>query len=174
MTAQKKLQREPCLCSRDSSMDLSSVKNFEIACGREAGWTRREQWSPTHGHCPQIRRRGQRCQCSSTASSARSVQSKTQARVQQQAKTLQSSDCQLVAISARQTPRDKTSGSDDMKQSAGKKKRLICCKCRGKSHPARLRPSADDGQDVDEVGTEPSSDAEVWTGTMTPLRPSTQ
>ena len=29
-----------------------------------------------------------------------------------------------------------------------------------KGHPARLSPSADDCQDVDDVGTEPSSDAD--------------
>ena len=39
-------------------------------------------------------------------------------------------------------------------------KRLICYRCGGKGHPARLCPSADDCQDVDEVGTEPSSDAD--------------
>ena len=48
--------------------------------------------------------------------------------------------------------------SDETKQSAGKKKRLICYKCGGKGHPASLCPSAEDCQDVDEVGTEPSSD----------------
>ena len=48
-------------------------------------------------------------------------------------------------------------GCDETKQSAEKKKRLICHKCGGKGHPARLCPSADDCQDVDEVGTEPSS-----------------
>ena len=47
-----------------------------------------------------------------------------------------------------------------MKQSAGRRKRLICYRCGGKGHLARLCPSADDCQDVDEVGTEPSSDAD--------------
>ena len=42
------------------------------------------------------------------------------------------------------TPRDKKSGSDEMKQSAGKKKRLIRYRCGGKGHPARLCPSPDD------------------------------
>ena len=41
-----------------------------------------------------------------------------------------------------------------------KKKLLINYKCGGKGHPARLCPTADDCQDVDEVGTEPSSDAD--------------
>ena len=36
----------------------------------------------------------------------------------------------------------------------------MCYKCGGKGHPARLCPSANDCQDVDEVGTEPSSDAD--------------
>ena len=54
----------------------------------------------------------------------------------------------------------KKSGSDETKQSASKKKRLFCYRCGGKGHPARLCPSADDCQDVDEVGTEPSSDAD--------------
>ena len=58
------------------------------------------------------------------------------------------------------TPRDKKRGSDETKPGAGKKKRLFCYKCGGKGHPARLCPSADDCQDVDEVGTEPSSDAD--------------
>ena len=64
------------------------------------------------------------------------------------------------SASRQSTPRDKKSGSDETKQSAGKKKRLICYRCGGKGHPARLCPSADDCQDVDEVGTEPSSDAD--------------
>ena len=58
------------------------------------------------------------------------------------------------------TPRGKKPGSDETKQSAGKKKRLICYMCGGKGHPARLCPSGDDCQDVDGVGTEPSSDAD--------------
>ena len=64
------------------------------------------------------------------------------------------------------------------KQSAGKKKCLICCTCGGKGHPARLCPSGDDCQHVDEVGTEPSSYADSdlfgldWGDD--PLRPSTQ
>ena len=64
------------------------------------------------------------------------------------------------SASRQSTPRDKKSGSDETKQGPGKKKRLICYKCGGKGHPARLCPSADDCQDVDEVGTEPSSDAD--------------
>ena len=60
----------------------------------------------------------------------------------------------------RSNQKHKESGSDETKQSAGEKKRLICYRCGGKGHPARLCPSADDCQDVDEVGTEPSSDAD--------------
>ena len=62
--------------------------------------------------------------------------------------------------SRQSTPRDRKLGSDETKQSAGKKKRLICYKCGGKGHLARLCPSADDCLDVDEAGTEPSSDAD--------------
>ena len=58
------------------------------------------------------------------------------------------------------TPRDKKPGSDETKQSAGEKKRLICYMCGGKCHPAKLCASGDDCQDVDEVGTELSSDAD--------------
>ena len=51
--------------------------------------------------------------------------------------------------------------NDEPKQNAAKKKKqLVCRKCGGKSHPARLCPSADDCHDVDEVGAEPSSDAD--------------
>ena len=64
------------------------------------------------------------------------------------------------SASRQSTPRDRKLGSDETKQSAGKKKRLICYKCGGKGHLARLCPSADDCLDVDEVGTEPSSDAD--------------
>ena len=64
------------------------------------------------------------------------------------------------SASRHSTPRDKKPGSDETKQSAGKRKRLISYKCGGKGHPARLCPSADDCQDVNEVGTEPSSDAD--------------
>ena len=51
-------------------------------------------------------------------------------------------------------------GETRTKQNAGKKKSLICYRCGGKGHPARLSPSGDDCQDVDEVGTEPFSDAD--------------
>ena len=64
------------------------------------------------------------------------------------------------SASRQSTPRDKKPGCDETKPGAGKKKRLICYKCVGKGHPAILCPSADDCQDVDEVGTEPSSDAD--------------
>ena len=50
--------------------------------------------------------------------------------------------------------------NDEAKQSGSKKKRLVCYKCGGEGHPARLCPSADDCQAVDEVRTEPSSDAD--------------
>ena len=64
------------------------------------------------------------------------------------------------SASRQSTLRDKKSGSGETKQSAGKKKRLISHKGGGKGHPARLCPPADDCQDEDEVGTEPSSDAD--------------
>ena len=78
------------------------------------------------------------------------------------------------------TPRDKKPGNDETNQGVGKKKkkRLICNKCGGKGHPARLCPSREDCQDVDEVGTAPSSDADSdlvdldWGDD--PLRPSTR
>ena len=60
----------------------------------------------------------------------------------------------------RRTANSSPSASDETKQSAVKKKRLICYRCGEKGHPARLCPSADDCQDVDEVGTEPSRDAD--------------
>ena len=60
------------------------------------------------------------------------------------------------SASHQSTPRDKKAGSDEMKPGAGRKKRLIFYRCGGKGHPARLCPSAEDCQDVDEVGTEPS------------------
>ena len=50
--------------------------------------------------------------------------------------------------------------NDETKQRAGKKKRLICYRCGGKGPLARLCPSPDDCRDVDEVGTEPSSNAD--------------
>ena len=50
--------------------------------------------------------------------------------------------------------------NDEAKQSGSKKKRLVCYKCGGMGHRARLCPSADDCQAVDEVGTDPSSDAD--------------
>ena len=53
------------------------------------------------------------------------------------------------SASRQSTPRDKKPESDETKQSAGKKKRLICYRCGGKGHPARLCPSGDDCQDVD-------------------------
>ena len=59
-----------------------------------------------------------------------------------------------------------------------RKKRLICNRCGGKGHPARLCLSGDDCQDVDEVGTDRPVILTViffvWIGVMTPQRPSTQ
>ena len=63
------------------------------------------------------------------------------------------------SASRQSTPRVKF-GSDGTKQSAGKKKRFIFYRCGGNIHPARLCPSVEDSQDVDEVGTEPTSDAD--------------
>ena len=59
------------------------------------------------------------------------------------------------------TPRDRKPGSEETKQNALKTRLLVCYKLGGKGHPARLGPSADDCQDVDEVGTEQSSDADT-------------
>ena len=41
-----------------------------------------------------------------------------------------------------------------------KRANLVCWKCSGDGHPARFCPSADYCHDVDEVGTEQSSDAD--------------
>ena len=62
--------------------------------------------------------------------------------------------------SRQSTPRDKKPGCDETKPGAGKKKRLICYKCDGKGHLARLCSSPDDCLHVDEVETEPFSDAD--------------
>ena len=56
-------------------------------------------------------------------------------------------------------PRDRKPENEDTKQSALKKTRLLCYKCGGKGL-VRLCPSADDCQDVDEAGTEQSSDSD--------------
>ena len=64
------------------------------------------------------------------------------------------------STSRQSTPRDKKLGSDETKPSVVKKKRLLCYRGGGKGHPATLCPSAEDCQDVDEVGTEPSGDAD--------------
>ena len=64
------------------------------------------------------------------------------------------------SASRQSIPRDKKSGSERQSKSTGKRKRLIWHKCGGNGHPARLFPSADDCQDLDEVGAELSSDAE--------------
>ena len=47
-----------------------------------------------------------------------------------------------------------------MKQKTNKKERLICHKCGGKNHLARFCPSVHDCQDVDEIETESSNDAD--------------
>ena len=44
------------------------------------------------------------------------------------------------SASRQSTPRDKKSGGDETKPIAGKNKRLICYRCDGKGHPARLCP----------------------------------
>ena len=64
------------------------------------------------------------------------------------------------SASRQSTPREKKSANDETKQNATRKKRLVCYRCGGKGHPARLCPSPDDCQDVDEVGTEAPSDAD--------------
>ena len=66
----------------------------------------------------------------------------------------------LSSTSRQSSPRDKKPGSDETKPGAGKQKRLICYRCGGKCHLARLCLPPDDCQDVDEVGTDPSSDAD--------------
>ena len=73
------------------------------------------------------------------------------------------------SASRQSTARDKKSGSDETKQSASRTKRLICCRCGGKGHQARLCPSPDDCQDMDEMLTVTCL---AWIGVMTPLRPS--
>ena len=76
--------------------------------------------------------------------------------------------------SRQSTPRDKKPGNDEAKHNVSKKKRLVCFKCGGKGHPARLCPSADDCQYVDEVGRNHPATLTViclaWTGVMILLR----
>ena len=57
------------------------------------------------------------------------------------------------------TPRE-TRKTGAMRRKRVRERRSVCNKCGGKGYPASLCPSADDCQDVDEVGTEPSSDAD--------------
>ena len=68
------------------------------------------------------------------------------------------------------TPRNKNSRSGETKQCAGKKKTSLLPPVWWKGPSCQALPIRD------EVGTEPSSDADsfVWIGSMTPLRPLTQ
>ena len=67
---------------------------------------------------------------------------------------------ELVTIGITSIDSDRKLGCDETKPGVEKKKCLISYRCGGKGHPSRLCPSAEDWQDVDEVGTEPSSDAD--------------
>ena len=64
-------------------------------------------------------------------------------------KPFQTSDCQTRRHQHHASRLQETRNRGVMRQKSG-----------GKGRPARLCPSADDCQDVDEVGTEPSSDAD--------------
>ena len=138
-------------------------KSCVCICGREAGWTRCERWTSTHGHWTdrQVRRRGRRCQCSSNSA----VRMIDPIRNTSNCPTT-SENPSIVGLPtchhqrhANRPHETRKPWSGETNQSAGEKKRLVCCRC-AKGHPARLCPSGDDCQDVDEVGTEPSSDAD--------------
>ena len=49
--------------------DAEELRNRVLAYVGETGWTRCERWGSIHGHWAdrQVRSRGRRCQCSSTA-----------------------------------------------------------------------------------------------------------
>ena len=82
------------------------------------------------------------------------------------------------SASRQSTPRDKKSGSDQTKQSAGKKKRLICFKCGGKGH----LPDSAHQQMIAKTWMKSEQSRPVmltviclvWIGAMTPQRPRTQ
>ena len=82
------------------------------------------------------------------------------------------------SASRQSTPRDKIPGSDETKQSAGKKKRLICYRCGRKGHQpgsAHQRMIARTWMESEQSRpVMPTVICLVWIGAMTPLRPSTQ
>ena len=114
--------------------------------GRDAGWTRREQWSPTHGHSTDRQSEGED---EDVNAQLRRPRDQSNQKHKQESDNERNLFIRRIANSSpsasrSSTPRDKKSGSDETKQSAGKKKRPTSHKCGGKGHPARFCPSADE------------------------------
>ena len=174
-------------CAREIPRRTFPSRGTSKSCvcirGREAGWTRCEPvelnpWALGRSTNPKEKDEDV------NAVQQRRLHDRSNKKHKQESdserKPLNRRTSNLSPSASRQSiPRDKKPGSDEMKLGAGKNKRLICYRCGGKGHPARLCPSVEDCQDVDEVGTEPSSDADSdlfgldW-GDDTPLQPSTQ
>ena len=156
------------MCSRDSLTDLSALKNFEIVCLHMC----LEKLAGQDVNCgAQTMDTGQVDKSEGEDEDANAVpqrrlhdrsNQKHRQESDNERKPLNRRTANLPPSASRQpTPRDKKHGSDETKPGAEKKKkRLICCKCGGKGHLARLCPSADDCQGVEEVETEPPSDAD--------------
>ena len=135
----------------DGPFQCEELRNRVSTCVGEAGWTRCERWSSTHDIGLMDKSEGE----------DEDVNAVQQRRPHDRSKHKQESDNERKPFNRRtynssppaprqSTPRDRKPGSDETKQSAGKKKRLFWPSC----------PSADDCQNADEVGTEPSSDAD--------------
>ena len=163
------------------------MKNFEIVCLHmwESSWLDKMRtvelnpWTLDRSTSPKERRRGRRCQCSFLRRPHDRSNQKHKQESDNERKPFNRRTANSSPSAPRQsTPRDKKPGSDETKQSAGKKKRLICFRCGGKGHPARLCPSGM----IDRTWMKSEQSRQVmltviclvWIGTLTPLRPSTQ
>ena len=80
-------------------------------------------------------------------------------RVSQRAPGLSPPSCRSVIDSASVNTARQEIGNDETKQNEVRKKRLVCYRYGNKGHSARLCLFTDECQDVDEVATEPPSDA---------------
>ena len=176
----------PKTYSNDSSMDPSTMKNFEIACLHmwERSWLDKTRtvepnpWTLDRSTNPKERNEDV------NAAQQRRPHDRSNQKHKQESdnerklfnrRTANSSP----SASRQSTPRDKQSGGVVRRNRVrGRRSVSSATGVVERGLPARLCPSAGDCQHVDEVGTEPSSDADsdlFWSGeAMTPTGPSTR
>ena len=138
----------------DGQFQYEELRNRMSAYVGETGWTRREQWSPTHGHLDRSTNPRERTKMSMQFNSV----VRTIDPIRNTCKSPTTSEHpSIIGLPTRHHQRHANRLQETRKIAVMRRNRV---RGRGKGYPARLSPSADDCQDVDEVETEPSSDAD--------------